>query len=179
MKLTEFLSPENVLFGVDVSSKKRALELIGQRVADYLNLQQQCDAENTSEIQQDNVCPLACFSNLFKREKLGSTAINQGVALPHAKLPENSALTLEKPIAIFLTLAEPIDYEASDNKSVDLIYALLFSENCCEAYKDMLPKIAEVLSNKTLLKQLRAAESVEELWQILENAEIQQNESED
>lgn len=175
MKLTEFLVPENVLFDVDVSSKKRVLELIGQKVADYLNLQQ-CE---TSDVDDSNLCPLACFNNLFKREKLGSTGINQGVALPHAKLPDTSEFNLEKPVAIFLKLAEPIDYEASDNKNVDLIYALLFSENSCAGYKHCLPQIAETLSNKALLKQLRAAENVDDLWQILEQAEIQHNESEE
>lgn len=174
MKLTEFLVPENVLFDVDISSKKRVLELIGQKVADYLNLQQ-CETEN---VDDSTLCPLACFSNLFKREKLGSTGINQGVALPHAKLPDNSKFNLEKPIAIFLKLAEPIDYDASDNKNVDLIYAFLFSEKSCAGYKHCLPQIAETLSNKALLKQLRAAESVEDIWQILDRSEVQNSESE-
>lgn len=179
MKLTEFLAPENILFGVEVSSKKRALEIIGQQVADYLNLQSELPenleiAENT----EHSMCPLACFTNLFKREKLGSTGLNQGVALPHAKLPENTTLKLDKPVAVFLKLAEPIDYEAGDNKNVDLIYALLFSEDSCEKYKPYLPEIAQILSNKILLKQLRTAENRDDIWQILDNGEFQQNESE-
>ncbi|AGH38204.1 PTS system, nitrogen regulatory IIA-like protein [Bibersteinia trehalosi USDA-ARS-USMARC-188] len=171
MKLTEFLTPENIRLGVAVSSKKRALELVGEVVADYLNQQQD------SETGQ-NLCPVACFTNLFKREKLGSTGINQGVALPHAKLPENSCASLPKPVAVFLKLEEPIEFEASDNKHVDLIYALLFPEDCCGEYKNKLPEIAQLLGDKALLKQLRAAESADDIWQILDRSEIQQNESE-
>lgn len=170
MKLTEFLSLQNIRLDVTVSSKKRTLEYIGQMVADYLNLQYSQD-ENT-------LCPVACFTNLFKREKLGSTGINQGVALPHAKLPENSCLSLDKPVAVLLRLEEAIDYEASDNKNVDIIYAVLFPEQSCAEYKKYLPEIARLLSNKVLLKYLRAAESTEEIWQILSQTDIPVGEGE-
>ncbi|WP_373778186.1 PTS sugar transporter subunit IIA [Glaesserella sp.] len=167
MKLTAFLSPSHIHQGVILSSKKRALELIGKIVAEQINQEFKCD-------KQHELCPVDCFSNLFKREKLGSTAINNGVALPHAKLPANSALLLEKPIAVFLQLEMPIDYEASDNKEVDLIYAILFPENSCDRYKGALQDIAQQLSDKNLLKHLRSAKSVEELWQVLEYADNQQ-----
>lgn len=173
MKLTEFLAPQDIRQGVEISSKKRALELIGQIVADKLN--QQSD----SSIENERVCPVACFSHLFKREKLGSTGINQGVALPHAKLPENVVMSEKKPIAIFLQLAQPIDYESNDNKEVDLIYAVLFPESSCAEYKSCLPEMAKSLSDKVLLKQLRAAESSDEIWQILQHFDQQDKESED
>lgn len=162
-KLTEFLSPENIRQGVLVSSKKRALELVGKVIAESINqphLQQ-------AETQNEAICPIDCFANLFKREKLGSTGLNQGIALPHAKLPACETLTLDKPIAVFLQLEEAIDYEAQDNKDVDLIYAIMFPENSCEQYKSCLPQIAKQLTDKSLLKQLRAAESAEDIWQIL------------
>lgn len=163
-KLTEFLSPENIRHGVLVSSKKRALELIGKIVAQYIN-QSQCSQQ--SEEQVETICPISCFSNLFKREKLGSTGLNQGVALPHAKLPACKTLVLDKPIAVFLQLEEAIDYVAQDHKDIDLIYAIMFPENSCEQYKNCLPQIAKQLTDKPLLKQLRAAESAEDIWQIL------------
>lgn len=170
-KLTEFLSPENIRQGVLVSSKKRALEYIGKIIAEYINNtltiptdtceQSQCDE------QTEKVCPIECFTNLFKREKLGTTGLNQGVALPHAKLTTGESLVLNKPIAVFLQLEEAIDYDAQDNKDVNLIYAIMFPETCCEQYKNSLPQIAQQLTDKILLKQLRAAESVEDIWQIL------------
>lgn len=158
MKLTEFLPLDNIRVGVEVSGKKKALEQVGQLVADYL-----C----RHAFEEHEVCPIACFSNLFKREKLGSTAINHGVALPHAKLPQEGNV-LDKPVAVFLQLSEPIDYEATDNKEVDLIYAILFPEQCCATYKSYLPEIAEKLSDKHLLKLLRSAESAEDIWHILD-----------
>lgn len=160
MKLTTFLSPENIHYGVELSSKKRALEFIGKLVAENLNSQFPCD--KTQEF-----CPIDCFTNLFKREKLGSTAINNGVALPHAKLPSNDVIQLNEPIAIFLQLDTPIDYDAQDHKEVDLIYAILFPEQACEQYKGCLQEIAQQLSDKNLLKHLRSANSSEEIWQIL------------
>ncbi|MGX2949878.1 PTS sugar transporter subunit IIA [Ursidibacter sp. B-7004-1] len=160
-KLTEFLMPEHIQQGVFISSKKRALELVGKIVASSLN----------NDTNTEQVCPVECFANLFKREKLGSTALNNGVALPHAKLPSNDIIQLEKPIAVFLQLETPIDYDAADNKEVDLIYAILFPEQYCEQYKSSLPQIAQQLSDKNLIKHLRNATSVEDIWQILHYAD--------
>lgn len=156
MKLTDFLLPNTLLQGVEVSSKKRAFELIGQLVADVLN---------QVEHREEQVCPIACFSQLIKREKLGSTAIGYGVALPHAKLLEG--IRFEKPIAIFLQLATPIEYDAPDHKEVDLIYALVFPEVGCEIYQPCLAEAAQTLSDKALQKSLRLAQDANELWAIL------------
>lgn len=160
--LTAFLSPENIRQGVMVSSKKRALELIGKIVAESLT-----STFPPQEEHKTPICPVSCFTHLFKREKLGSTGLNQGIALPHAKLPFSETFALEKPIAVFLQLEEAIDYEAQDNKAVDLIYAIMFPENSCEQYKSCLPQIAKQLADKALIKQLRAADSAEDIWQIL------------
>lgn len=161
MKLTDFLVPETIRQGAILSSKKRALEQLGKIVADYLNPQ----------LGEQALCPVECFTNLFKREKLGSTALNNGVAMPHAKLPPNSRLSLDKPIAVFLQLESAIDYEAADHREVDLIYAVLFPEHCCAEYRTLLAEIAERLSDKNLQKHLRAANSVEEIWDVLAYAD--------
>lgn len=164
MKLTQFLVPENIRHGVVVSSKKRALELAGKIIAEFLNNQTPCE---------QGICPVECFGNLFKREKLGSTGLNHGVALPHAKLPLNDHIQLEQPVAVFLQLETPIDFEAADHKEVDLIYAVMFPEGSCDIYKNCLPQFAQVLSDKTLLKRLRNAENAEEIWQLLAYADRQ------
>ncbi|EFX92069.1 phosphoenolpyruvate-dependent sugar phosphotransferase system, EIIA 2 [Actinobacillus ureae ATCC 25976] len=166
MKLTKFLTIENIRQGALISSKKRALELVGKIIAESLN--KSCGCE-----ENEGICPIECFGNLFKREKLGSTSLNHGIALPHAKLPSSSTLSLENPIAVFVQLETPIDYEASGNKEVDLIYAVMFPEESCEQYKGCLQQIAQRLSDKTLIKQLRNAESAEEIWQLLEYADNQ------
>lgn len=173
-KLTEFLAPENIRQGVMLSSKKRALEIIGKIIAEHLNSNTQ-NNESGDCSEEHEVCAIECFGNLFKREKLGSTALNSGVALPHAKLPTNPYIQLEKPIAVFLQLENAIDYEAADHKDVDLIYAVMFPEGSCEQYKGILPQIAQKLVDKQLLKQLRAAENTEEIWQLFEYADRLEN----
>ncbi|MDD0824479.1 PTS sugar transporter subunit IIA [Mannheimia sp. AT1] len=184
-KLTEFLSPENIRQGVVVSSKKRALESVGKIIAQYINskvVNVLNDEQSPQNEADEPLCPIECFTNLFKREKLGSTGLNQGIALPHAKLPTNENFVLDKPVAVFLQLEEAIDYDSQDNKDVDLIYAIMFPENCCEQYKNSLPQIAQHLADKVLLKQLRAAESAEDIWQILlyaDNHRVTPNENED
>lgn len=171
MKLTQFLRPENIQQGVFLSSKKRALEMVGKLVA---------EAVNTPLQEQDEhiLCPVECFGNLFKREKLGSTALNNGIALPHSKLPQKEHCPLEQPIAVFLQLETPIDFEAEDHKDVDLIYAILFPENNCEQYREGLAELAERLTDKNLLKQLRTAHSAEDIWDILRYADQQNIEQE-
>lgn len=167
MKLTTFLSLETIRCGIELSSKKRVLEFIGQLIATSLN-------EKTVEHNGQEICPIECFAQLFKREKIGSTGISNGVALPHAKLPDN--VVWETPIAVFLQLETAIDYEAADNKAVDLVYAVLFPEQTCATYKEALPEIARCLSDKSLQKQLRSAESAEDIWQILHHADNQASE---
>ncbi|MDH2924102.1 phosphotransferase IIA-like nitrogen-regulatory protein PtsN [Nicoletella semolina] len=174
MKLTTFLALQNVQHNVFVSSKKRALELVAKLIAKQLN---QLNQPNEALVQQNcaenkgQVCPIECFANLFKREKLGSTALNHGIALPHAKLSLSEPLFFNEPMAVFLQLENPIDYDASDHREVDLIYAILFPENDSEKYQDYLAYIGQVLTNKNVLRNLRAAESVEDIWQILDYAE--------
>lgn len=171
MKLTSFLAQEHIYFNLDVSSKKKALELVGKLIAENLNRNIDLDHQWQEESNEPthHICAVECFGNLFKREKLGSTALNFGIALPHAKLPENSPIQIETPIAIFLKLASPIDYEASDHKEVDLIFAMMFPNNDCEKFKAYLPAVAKKLTDKTFVKQLRYAETAESLWQLLDN----------
>lgn len=164
MKLTDFLNPKDIHLGVELSSKKRILELAGKLIAESLNHEYNCT-------EQHCFCSIECFGHLFKREKLGSTSINNGVALPHAKLPATNGILLDKPIAVFLKLETAINYEASDNKDVDLIYAIMFPEECCETYKNGLSALAKELSDKSLAKSLRAATSRDEIWQLLRYAD--------
>ncbi|EJP30800.1 phosphoenolpyruvate-dependent sugar PTS family porter, EIIA 2 [Haemophilus sputorum HK 2154] len=175
MLLTEFLTAENIHLDTPASCKKRALEIAGKLLADAMRKQL------SEEIDSDEACPIACFDALLKREKLGCTALNNGVAMPHAKLANACTQSLEKPIAVFLKLEQPVDYEAQDRKEVDLIYAILFPEQSCHHYKAYLPKIAEKLSDKNIIKQIRTAETEEDIWQLfcyLDNQEEQAEKAE-
>ncbi|WP_301098061.1 PTS sugar transporter subunit IIA [Otariodibacter sp.] len=160
MKLTEFLSFEHIYPAVALSSKKRVLEFISRVVAKSVNYSVDFEKE------EDLAFSSECFNYLVKREKLGSTAINNGVAIPHARLPLEH-VTIEKPIAVFVQLENPIEYDSSDHKNVDLIYAILFPESCCTEYKNYLSKVVQRLSDKNILKHLRSSISAEDIWQVL------------
>ncbi|TCP97742.1 phosphotransferase IIA-like nitrogen-regulatory protein PtsN [Cricetibacter osteomyelitidis] len=145
-KLTQFLLPQNIRQGILCSSKKRALEMVVDIVAEQLGLDEQL-----------------CFEQIFSREKMGCTGIGGGIALPHAKLPQG-----DKPIAVFLQLATPVDYHSADRREVDLIYALLIPAQSCSVCASVLPDLAKQLSDKALNKQLRAAQSADEIWEIFQ-----------
>ncbi|MDP8163037.1 PTS sugar transporter subunit IIA [Pasteurella skyensis] len=161
MKLTKYLKPELVRLGVHLSSKKRALEVIGTMAADYLVQQ--------SLALEDNLSAEECFSCLCKREKLGSTCINYGIAAPHTKFPNWQG---EEPIAIFLQLENSIDYETAENKEIDLIFAVIFPDQENEEYKSDFQKIVTILNNKQLSKLLRTTKSVEDIWSVFDNADV-------
>lgn len=166
MKLTSFLSPAQIYCDVAISSKKRCLEIAGG----YLTalIEQTLVASGDTSV---STAECFCFEQLIKREKLGCTAINQGVALPHAKLPDTLPELFKEPLAVFLRLENAINYEANDHKEVDLVLALLFPTHYCEQYRRYLPYVAEKLSDKNILKQLRHAENAEQIWQILDEIE--------
>lgn len=147
MKFTQLLSIDQILIGVNVSSKKRLMETLSEVLCCHLAREQ----NKPSYIE-----------SLCHREKIGSTAIGQGVAIPHIKVDD-----LEKPFATLLKLKNPIEYHAPDNKPVDLILALFIPEKFCSGYSFLLPDIAEKLHDKILLKKLRGAKSPQEVWNIL------------
>lgn len=162
MNFSQLLAEKNIRQGIVCSSKKRLFEMIGRLAAEQLAVQ--TNIQDFDELQ--------CFESLFNREKLGNTAIGNGVAMPRARLPAGS-----NPIAIFLQLSSPIDYDAPDRREVDLIFAILIPENLCPDYTKVLSELAERLIEKNLCKQLRAAKNEQEIWQIFEFADHLKNES--
>ncbi|HHT7857735.1 PTS IIA-like nitrogen regulatory protein PtsN [Pasteurella multocida] len=151
IKFTELLKPENIRQGLICSSKKRLFEIITQVIADQIQL------ENAEQL---------CFECLLSREKIGNSGLGNGIAMPKARIPEGN-----QPLAVFIHLDSPVDYESADHRDVDLILAILVPEQLCERYISALPEIAEKFSDKTLCKQLRNAQNVDEIWQIFENVD--------
>ena len=157
MNITELLSPENIRQGVSFSSKKRLFESIAHFVIEQVN---------------DEKGEQVCLECLFEREKLGNSGLGNGIAMPKAKIP----LTLsDKAIAVFMQLDTPIDYDSSDGKFVDLVFAVLVPENQCVTYMPILSFLTERLTDKNLLKQLRSAKSAEEIWQVFEISDSSEN----
>ncbi|QPB42291.1 PTS IIA-like nitrogen regulatory protein PtsN [Rodentibacter haemolyticus] len=153
MKFSELLRPEDIRQGVSFSSKKRLFESISTLITERL----QCDKAEQ-----------ACFECLFNREKLGNSGLGNGVAMPKAKLPEG---TITKAFAVFMQLDMPIEYDAPDGKAVDLIFAVFVPDNQCQIYIPVLSKLTEKLTDKNFAKQLRSAQSADEIWQVFEIAD--------
>ena len=116
MNITELLSPENIRQGVSFSSKKRLFESIAHFVIEQVN---------------DEKGEQVCLECLFEREKLGNSGLGNGIAMPKAKIPVTLS---DQAIAVFMQLDTPIDYDSSDGKFVDLVFAVLVPENQCATY---------------------------------------------
>ena len=134
MQIAKLLKPTRIACQQDSSSKKRALESLSQLLASDL------PAFTDGEI----------FDSLIGRERLGSTGLGKGVALPHGRMKD-----LDTPIAALLTLAQGIDYDAIDNQPADLLFALLVPEESTDEHLKILAQLAEMFSNADFCSQLR------------------------
>jgi PTS system nitrogen regulatory IIA component len=148
MNITDLLTPERVLCCTDTGSKKRLLEQLGALL--------ESSASSLSQIE--------IFDALVNREKLGSTGLGKGVAIPHGRMA-----ALEQPVCAFIKLDNAVDFDAADNQAVDLVFALLVPENSTEEHLQVLSTIAEVFSNTALCTALRECKTgsciLEQLYQ--------------
>ncbi|EGR0207410.1 PTS IIA-like nitrogen regulatory protein PtsN [Vibrio vulnificus] len=145
MQLSTILSLDCTKSAVQCSSKKRALEIISNLVAEQTGL-------DSTEL----------FEGMLSREKMGSTGIGNGIAIPHARM--NSA---DKAIAVLIQCEEPIDFDSIDNRPVDIMFALLVPEEQCKEHLKTLSSMAQRLSDKQVLRSLRSAQSDQELYDIM------------
>ncbi len=146
MQISEIIAPELCKLGEQASSRKKALQV----AADHLeSFAPQLDAFTT-------------LKALVTREQLGSTAIGNGVALPHGRITE-----CEKPVAILLTLETGVDFDAPDTEPVDLIFCLMVPEQYNFQQLGGLNNIVEIFSNKVLRAQMRNAHNDEALFEIM------------
>ncbi len=123
---SQILPPENVVLDLDVSSKKRAFEQAGLLF------------ENNCSIARSTVS-----DNLFARERLGSTGLGHGVAVPHGRIKG-----LKSPLAAFVRLAEPIAFESPDGQPVNLLVFLLIPDHVTQQHLEILSEIAEMFSDE-------------------------------
>lgn len=146
MNLSLLISAGGVRNNVVASSKKAALE----HLAEILS------SEVTSLTTQD---VLNCLIN---REKLGSTGLGHGVAIPHGRIG-----VIDQPAAAFLKLQEAVDFDAVDNQPVDLVFGLLVPEDSTEEHLQILSSIAEKFSQPGFADSLRKSASTDQLLQLL------------
>jgi PTS system nitrogen regulatory IIA component len=128
----------HVLLDLDVSSKKRLFEQIGLLF------------ENTRQIPRARV-----FDSLFDREKLGSTGLGYGVAIPHGRIK-----TIKEPVCAFVRAAQPIAFESPDGEPVRLVFAMLVPEHATEAHLEILSELAQMFSDAAMRESLAAAPDV-------------------
>jgi PTS system nitrogen regulatory IIA component len=131
--IAKILPQENVLLDLDVSSKKRAFEQAGLLF------------ENNCGIARSTVS-----ENLFARERLGSTGLGHGVAVPHGRIKG-----LKNPIAAFVRLQEAIPFESPDGQAVSLLIFLLMPDNVTQQHLEILSEIAEMLSDDEFRSNLQ------------------------
>lgn len=111
--------------------------------------------------------PQVVFEAILTREKMGSTGIGNGIAIPHGKLEEDTL----RAVGVFVQLETPIAFDAIDNQPVDLLFALLVPADQTKTHLHTLSLVAKRLADKTICRRLRAAQSDEELYQIITDTE--------
>jgi PTS system nitrogen regulatory IIA component len=143
--ISNLLLPENVLAGFDAGSKKRLFERAGQMF-------------ETSH----GVAAAQVFESLFSREKLGSTALGYGIAIPHGRIKG-----LKDTACAFMRLAQPVDFDAPDNLPVDLLFILLAPAAATDLHLQILGELAQMFSEKEMREKLRHAADSQELHRLL------------
>jgi nitrogen PTS system EIIA component len=146
MNISDILSPASVLVNTDCHSKKDALDTLAKTIANSDN--------GTSQTE--------VFDCLCSRERLGSTGLGNGIAIPHGRL-KNS----KKTIAAFLQLDDGIDYDAVDKAPVDLLFALIVPEDSTEEHLQTLATLAEMFSKTEIVSKLRQSRSSAEIFSLL------------
>ena len=145
MKISDLLSPTDVMIDVRVSNKRLLLQEFAARAAASLGLR---------------VDQVASF--LLKREELGSTGIGRGVAIPHARLPD-----LQKPYGLLAKLKQPIEFDAIDGQEVDIVFVLLLPAAAENGQLGPLALVARTLRPPENLARLRGAKNTSELYSAI------------
>lgn len=146
MKIADILTVDRITSGASPASKKRALEDISNLIT---------SGENTLATGE-------IFDSLLSRERLGSTGIGHGVAIPHGRIKGG-----KRSIGAFMQLVDGIDFDAIDGSPVDLMFALLVPEDSTEEHLHILAHLAEMFSDKEYCDKLRKAKSADELYNLL------------
>lgn len=146
MKLGTLISKNSIVCDADIRSKKRALEFLAELLS----------KESASADSFD------IFQHLTEREKLGSTCLGHGVAIPHARARGN-----DKAIGAFIKLKHGIDFDSPDNNPTDLLFALMVPEHYTDEHLQILSGLASCFSDDALRASLRSANTSQELYDIL------------
>lgn len=145
MNLAELLDPRCIIANLSVTSKKQALQELAKRAAEVSSLHER-----------------AIFDVLLERERLGTTGVGNGIAIPHGKLPG-----LDRLYGLFARLETPIDFDAVDDMPVGLIFLLLTPEAAGADHLKALTRISRLLRDRRLCEKLHAANGADALRALL------------
>jgi len=161
MNLKQLVDAGSVICTADITSKKRVLELLAQLLA------------NNSDKDSESIAsrPLGIFQQLTEREKLGSTSLGHGVALPHARTN-----LCTQAVGAFIKMEDGIDFDSPDGEPTDLLFALLVPEHYTDEHLEILASLASLFNNPDFCHNLRTAKTSIELhnrltdWNITKQA---------
>jgi PTS system nitrogen regulatory IIA component len=145
MNISDLLQPDAVIASLKVQSKKQLLQELAARGA-----------------QQTGIAERKIFEILTERERLGSTGVGSGIAVPHGRMPDIAKIT-----GVFARLETPIDYDAVDKQPVDLVFMLLAPDAAGADHLKALARVSRLLRNQAACEKLRAATKTEALYAIL------------
>jgi PTS system nitrogen regulatory IIA component len=145
MNISDLLAPEAVLASLKAQTKKQLLQELAVR------------AHARTQLPEKQI-----FETLFERERLGTTGVGAGIAIPHGRMAGATGIT-----GVFARLENPIDYEAVDGQPVDLVFMLLAPENAGADHLKALARVSRLLRNQQICEKLRSAQTAEALYAIL------------
>lgn len=145
MEIEDLLNPSGVIPKLRATSKKQVLQELAKRAAEATGLPER-----------------QIFEVLLERERLGTTGVGQGIAIPHGKLKE-----LKRLYGVFARLDQPIDFDSIDDEPVDLIFLLLAPESAGADHLKALARVSRLLRDQTICAKLRGAESASAIYALL------------
>jgi PTS system nitrogen regulatory IIA component len=145
MEIADLLSPDAVLAHVKATTKKQVLQEMAHKAAMLTQLPER-----------------RIFETLTEREKLGSTGMGQGIAIPHGRVPG-----VEKMTGLFAQLDHPVDFDSMDDQPVDLVFLLLAPEGAGADHLKALARVSRLLRNQTICEKLRTAPQAATLYALL------------
>ena len=145
MELADLITPKSVVANLKATSTKQALQELSRRMAEITGLPER-----------------DIFDVLLERERLGTTGVGMGIAIPHGKLPGLTRL-----YGMFAKLERPIDFEAIDEQPVDLVFVLLAPESAGADHLKALARISRLLRNRAICEKLRGSDSADALYALI------------
>lgn len=145
MEIADLLETDSVVAKLPATSKKQALQELAKRAAQITGAHER-----------------AIFDVLLERERLGTTGVGNGIAIPHGKLPE-----LNRLYGLFARLEKPIDFDSVDEQPVDLIFLLLAPEGAGADHLKALARVSRLLRDRTVCEKLRGSDDAEALYALL------------